>query len=239
MEELKITSEELKEIIELSKPINHGFFGQTFLYGNKLIKLDRGLYDLLKVNDKRVSDEMFDYYYRFDGPNFANLEQIKTLCAKQKKITLTQLPKGIVEVKGKIPGVILPYHSDYQNLSLINDKDYRTLLIILKKLLLAVRELADNEISHEDLWQKNKNGYSYNVLQNGKEPQIIDVDGELLKVGKDYTDCQKMYEELSGVLFSFFDIYGLDNRGEKATTMDDCYHLYDELKDKLSGKGNK
>ena len=134
MEELKLTPSELKKIIDDSKMIGSGFFGTTFEYNGDLIKLDNNLYSLLRANDPILAEHVFKDRYRWDREPFANPEQIATLASKQKDITLTKLPKGIVKVDGIIPGIIIPYHRNHQGLEKLPPNDYKRLLIILRKL---------------------------------------------------------------------------------------------------------
>ena len=223
MEELKISPEELKILITEGKLLGDGFFGSVFTYKDRLIKLDRGLYSLLNGNDISSSNWAVEYFYRFEKEDFNDRTQLEELAKKQKDITLTKLPTGIVtmrdvspKIMGISPGIIIPYHKNHKALELLDEKDYKKVLIILKKLLMAVRELADNEIAQEDLYHSgHSRRNTYNILYKGKTPQIIDVSGRLVKVGKEFENAQLMYNELGNVIIDFFTYNALKSPYER------------------------
>lgn len=241
MEELKLTPEELKDIVDDGQMIGHGFFGMTFKYKDRLIKLDKQLYSLLKYNDKRFADEMFNHRYKWTKESFVNPKQIEILASKQKDITLTKLPQGVVNVEGIIPGIIIPYHEDHKALELLPKDDYVTLLKILRKLLLEVKELADHEISQEDLvhyYDKARKNRKYNILYKGTEPQIIDLDGELITCGENFKSAKGMYQELGNVVLGYFDANNLptDVKSDIITDEKKAQELIEELDFRLKGK---
>ena len=241
MEELNLTPEELKIIIDDGKMIGHGFFGMTFKYGDRLIKLDKQLYSLLKYNNNEFADEMFNHRYKWEKENFTNPRQIEVLASKQKDITLTKLPQGVVNVKGIIPGIIIPYHEDHKALELLPKEDYITLLKILKKLLLEVKELADHEISQEDLvhyYNKARKNKRYNILYKDDVPQIIDLDGELITCGENFKSAKGMYQELGNVILGYFEANNLptDTKSDIITDEKKAQDLIEELDFRLKGK---
>ena len=241
MEELKLTPEELKDIIKDAEVIGKGFFGTVFKYKDRLIKLDEGLYKVLNANDRIFADEMFERRYRWNKETFVNPKQIEILASKQKDITLTKLPQGIVNVKGIIPGIIIPYHEDHKNLELLPKDDYVKLLKILRKLLLAVKELADNERAHHDLIRANTEGsknIEYNILYKDDTPQIIDLDGELVKYGENFKDASKMYSDLGAIILGYFKTNNLptDIKSDIITDEKKAQELIEELDFRLKGK---
>lgn len=237
MEELKVTPKELKQLIDDSKMIGQGFFGTVFQYKNHLIKLDKVLYSLLRSNHEIFADEVFKDHYRFNREDMVNPKQIEILASKQKDITLTQMPKGIVRVGEHVPGIIIPYHENHQNLSLLPKDDYITLLKVLRKLLLSVKELADNEIAHHDLVHSDKWGRNrdYNILYKGDTPQIIDIEGDFIACGENFKDAEEMYNQLGNIVLGYFKTNGLTTNltDDMITDSKKAGLLIDELEDRL------
>ena len=246
MEELKVSPKELKTIIENGKLLGQGFFGTVFTYRDKLIKLDRNLYSLLHANDIILSNHVVKDRYRFDTKDFQNRKQIEELSKKQKDITLTKLPEGIVtlkdvpeELSNISPGIIIPYHKDHEKLEKLSPSEYKRVLIILKKLLLAVKELADNRISQNDFADYGDDNdfdkRSYNVMYKGDTPQIIDMSGYFVKVNDEFIDASNMYRDLSNILIDYFCLYNIKSnavRG-KITTYDEDKELLNRLESEL------
>lgn len=221
MKEVKLSPTELKKIVDEGTKLGNGHFGTVFTYQDRLIKLDNRLYYLLRTylgNDVRSKIEK--YYFQNGVANFNNRSQIEMLAKKQKNITLTKLPTGIVTLKdvdpkiwGVSPGILLPYHKNHQNLNTLNPKDYKKVLIILKKLLLAVRELANNQIAQEDFGQltKEMKRRDYNILYQNDTPQIIDMSGLMVRVGDNFSDADLMYRSLGEVVLDFYKINKIDS----------------------------
>ena len=228
MEELKVSPKELKTIIDTGKILGEGFFGTVFTYKDKLIKLDERLFHLLKVNDPVLSKHVIKDFYRFGAKDFQDREQIEFLSKKQPDITLTKLPEGIVTLKdtderidGVSPGIIIPYHKNHEKLEKLSLSEYKKLLIILKKLLLAVKELADNKISQEDFAAYGEdsdiNKRSYNVMYKEDTPQIIDMSGYFIKANDKFIDAKNMYRSLSNILMDYFYFYNINSPKTRGT----------------------
>jgi len=246
MREIDLTVKEFKDIIGTigdgaSKEIGSGNFGTTFLYKGKLIKTDKILYNILKINDPVFAEKNFRDHYRWGRPEFANVEQIRELASRRHDITLTKLPEGIVRVDGKATGIILPYHENHQALENLSPMEHEVLIEILKKLRLALMELANNKISQEDLshypdkWDKK---LRYNILYQGNTPQIIDLEGENVKVGKDFTDAKAMYNELAFIILDYFRKNKLDTNINFRDINDEhqAKELIEEFEHRLRGK---
>ncbi len=219
MEEIKLTPEELKEAIEFGKLLGIGAFGSVFTYKGRLIKMDSILYGLIKQNDPRFTREMIAYHYRWGKNDFNDREQLEELSKRQPQIR-TRVPEGIITLKDSdasindvSPGIIIPHFKEYKSLGEIPKTEYKRLLILLKKVLRDIKELADNEIAQEDLFRapgrKNKEAH-YNILQNGNDSQIIDMSGPLVKVGKDFKDAQRMYTDFANLINYYNKIIGLE-----------------------------
>ena len=219
MEELKVSPSELKELVDNSKLVGEGSLGRLYEYQDRVIKLDRILANLLEINDKIFADEIVNDYYKYKSG--FNREKIEDLVSRQNKITLTKLPTGIItlkDVNSKImsisPGIIIPYHKNHLKLETLSKKDYKRILIILRRVLNAARELAANEIAQEDFIQYDSNGMvpiGYNIMYKNNTPQIIDLDDEVLtRVGKDFEGASEMYRDLGNIVLDYFKFNGLD-----------------------------
>jgi len=214
MKEIKLTPEELKEAIDFGKLIGSGFFSSVFTYKGKLIKLDKELYQLLKVNDPSISKEMIEKRYRWEQEDFNDRDQLEELEKKQPFIR-PKVPEGIVTLKGvdsKInglsPGIIVPYFKGYKSLDKISKSDYKQLLIILRKIFDDIKNLADNEISNEDL-AAHRESSNFNVLHKDDDAQIIDMSGPFVTVGKGYNGPKYMYEDFARIVNHYYKANGL------------------------------
>ncbi len=246
MEELRVSPSELKMLIDNSRLIGEGFFSKVFVYQDKLIKLDTTLYGLLRANDPYFSKHVIEDHYRFDVKDFQDTKQIEELIKKQQDVKLTKMPLGIVILKdvdsridGVSPGIIIPYHVDHESLHKISLDDYKRLLIILRKLLIAVKELADNRIAQEDLANYGRhhdiNRRSYNVLYRGDTPQIIDMSGPFVKVNDEFISAENMYRDLSNILLDYFYFYNIksNTNRDSVTTYEGSEELLNRLESEL------
>ena len=219
MEEIKLTPEEIKEAIEFGRLIGEGFFSKVFTYKGRLIKMESTLYNLLKVNDKKVSTDVIKDHYRWDTTDFNNRDQLEELSRKQPLIR-PKVPEGIITIKsddskinGISPGIIVPHFKGYKSLGEIPKDEYKRLLILLKKLFDDIKSLADNEIAQEDIFTPAKAPFKdghYNIIQKGNDPQIIDMSGPLIKVGKDFQDADRMYSEFAGLINYYNRVNGIE-----------------------------
>ncbi len=202
MEILKFNVNELKDAIDDGKLISDsGFSGSIFLHGEKLLKLDQNLYHYLRINSKTFAKKIFERTYRYNDKPFVNKELIEYLLSKQANIHLTDFDLGIVYVNERICGSILTPHLDYQDLTTYSAKDNVTLLKILKNLLLALRELDLNQISHLDLAKREKNKEpTLNVLYKDTDIKLCDLsDDRFITYGKNFNP-EEMYTEYKYVI---------------------------------------
>ena len=216
MEEIKLTPKELKEAIDTGKYINTGSEGSLFTYKGRIIKMDQRLYSLLKVNDPRFANDEVISRYRWERDDFADRNQLEEL-AKRQPLIRPKVPEGIITltgvdriIDGVSPGIIIPYFEDYKLFGEISKEDYLRLLILLKKVFDDLRNLADYEIAHEDLYEYHSTGNHYNIMQKGNDPQLIDMSGQLIKVGKDFEGPDKMYKDFANLINYYNKLYGFD-----------------------------
>ena len=222
MEEVKLTPNELKEAIDFGKLIGSGFFSKVFTYKGRLIKMDQNLYDLLKVNNPVFSDVIVKDHYKWQKEDFNNREQLEELSKRQPFIR-PRVPEGIItinsndsRIKDVSPGIIIPYFEGYENLKKIPATEYKQLLILLRKVLDDIKNLADNEIAQEDLFHYAQNDdsanpelYDYNSLQKNGDAQIIDMSGPLVKVGKNFEGAKVMYSDFAKMMNYYYIANGL------------------------------
>ena len=245
MIELSFKMDELKKIIDNSKIIGSGFYGTTIVYGDKLLKIDNYVFDNIKHFNLFETKKNIKDYYDCSKTDFANKEQIEYLCSVQKNVHLTKLPEGIVSLKdfdNALLGIIIPYHKDYKKLEELPLKDYRKLLLILKNLLLEVKELENNKIAQEDFAGYGNDGdvnyRNYNVMYHDIHPEIIDLSGFFVKVGKDFVSSKNMYRDLSSIFVDYLYLYRIKSgvvRGS-ITTYEENMELYKKLEYGLKKK---
>ncbi len=214
MEELKLSPSELKEIIAQGKIVGSGEYGIVFTYKDRLIKLDRYVYEIIRQNHARWLNEELDKYYEYGRRYLFDPEQIEELVKRQKNVRLTRLPEGILSFRDTSsrvmefnPGIIIPYHRGYHKLEELDPHDTKTVLIILKKLLMIAQELENNEICQEDIAQYEDfeiEKRHYNILYRGTTPQMIDMSGYFVRVGNEFYSAKNMYRDLSKLILDYF-----------------------------------
>lgn len=209
MKEIVLTPTELKEMIdESNNEIAKGFFGTLFLYRDNLFKIQRELYHYLKINPIIFADSVFNDRYKYTKEDFVNKEQIEYLCSIQNKIKRTDFDKGIIIVNDIIVGTILENHLDYNDLSNIDLSKYneKYLLYLISDILLSIRELDINKISHLDLAKGyvKKNTQSINILYKDYSTKIIDLSGNYITYNNQY-DEEAMYYEYKNLLVILID----------------------------------
>lgn len=199
MKNLNYTSSEMKTIIDNSKLISdNGFSSTVFLHGNNLIKLDKNLYSLLKVNSLYLADRVFKNVYMWNKVPFVDLEQIEYLQSVQPNIKLTDFDLGVVLVNDRVCGINLCNHTDYKDLTYL-DTNLETSLKILENILLAIKELEDNEISHLDLSKAQKGGNpTLNILYKNTDIKLCDLSGKFITYGSNFNK-EGMYLEYVNV----------------------------------------
>ena len=245
MEELSLTAKELKSIIDNNKLLGTGNYGAVVEYGNQLLKIDIDLYK--KLRDKELYNvdyklcEHYKYYYNKD---FQDRNQIEELAGKQKDVKLTQLPRGIItlksdspEINGISPGIIIYYHKDYEKLENLNPRDCKKVLIILKKILCAIKELEENKISQQDLVHYDDYDIekrNTNILYKDVTPQIIDTSGFFVRCGGSFINADNMYRDFSNIILDYFYLNHLNMPvpREKVTTYDEDNNLIKEFEER-------
>ena len=216
MEELYVSPLNLKELIDNGKMVGEGYFGCVFTYQDKLIKLDRKVYYSLQSSKKNNSERRIEQIYCTNKDDFNDIDQINYLCDVQKNVKRTKFPLGALflkdvdkSIEGISPGIIIPFHKGYLDLECLDKKDYKRVLILLKELLLSIRELDENHISHEDLshYDANSCRRNYNIMFKDNDIALIDVSGKYLSCGKYFYTPKIMYQELGNVILDFYNYY--------------------------------
>ena len=245
MEEIKLTPEELKKAIDFGKLIGSGFHGTVFTYKGRLIKLDKKLYSLLKRNSINDSMEKVMAYYHFKVPeDFNDREQLEELYKRQRYIR-PKVPEGIVTLKGVnssidgiSPGIVIHEFKDYESIRRVSANDYKKLLILFRKIFDDLRNLADNQIAQEDI--VGAEAYAGpNVIQKNDDPQIIDLSGSYVKVGKNFTSPSAMYEDFAILMYDYYKRNGITERPHslyEAMTEDKLKDIITEFKIRTRNK---
>ena len=241
MEKLKVSPMELKQIVDSGIKVGEGSYGSVFTYQDRLIKLDKILYNLLKNHTSCECDKVVNYRYIGGREDFNSPEQIEKLFNMQNRVKLTKLPLGIVTLKdvdcknmNLCSGIIIPYLKEYSMLECLPKNDLAKVLKVLKNLLLEVRELDDNGIYQKDMYHLDgKGGTGYNIMYKGINPQIVDMSGEDVTIDGNKVDRMTMYIELGNVIIDFLEFNGIIPPYNRFYT--DNYAKNEELIKKLEG----
>lgn len=158
-------------------------YHRLFLYDDSLIKVNKYLYyaaydrEIGKLRKELINQAL-------TSPSI--FIQTKLLEKKQRDVLLSSFPKGIFYVNHIPSGIILNYHRDYRSLQNYFIKDYKEFLIILRRILIRIKELDDNDIYQRDLNLSN-------ILYNNENVELIDLDGPFIKIGRDPKIRKAMY----------------------------------------------
>jgi len=130
-------------------------------------------------------------------------EKIKKLSERQKKISRTILPKGILSIytnEGEqvLIGTIMKYFEDYVSIDELDEFQDIDMKNIFVSLVRSLKELTDNNIYPTDLNNKN-----ILVNPNTLDLQIIDLDGEHCVVS-DKEEPKMLKEIYSMLLYRIF-----------------------------------
>ena len=145
MEILNLEPKNLKTMIEEGTIIsNKGGSCTVFSSGGRVIKLQKELYQYLKLNSIRFADSVVcDRYGNRNQPwkrvPFVDVEQVRYFLEQQKNIQLTTFDKGVVTVNADgtpvVCGVILNDLTDYKDITGIELDSPSILLKLLYNLL--------------------------------------------------------------------------------------------------------
>lgn len=189
---LKISKREYKKYTK---------FGFTYVLNNKFLKFDKDYLD------------HFRKFNRFDGTSSIDKVQIQMLCDRQEYIDDVYLPEGIIELNGKIVGVIYPYFEGYKTFKNIKEESISRILSNFKKAIYYNEKLVQRGIYNLDL---NAN----NVLYKDDDVKLIDLDGKYVIVGDDkHISSAKIYS------YFFFQL-----RKILLSKIEECEYTKEELK---------
>ena len=118
-----------------------------------------------------------------------DLVQISDLSSKQIHVNHSHLPSGIMYYNELPVGVIYPYYFDgYKTFEELYKEDSDLMLDNIRKAYYYNLELVNNDICNKDFVFKN-------IMYDGSDVQLIDLDGKL--VGNKYnTSYSQMYSYL-------------------------------------------
>ncbi len=250
MKEIKLTPEELKASIDTGKFVGEGSEGCLFTYKGRIIKLDSVLYGHLKGNHPVFAHDNIKDHFRYRTKDFNDREQLEQLAKRQSKIR-PRVPEGIITIKDpdsaindRSPGILITPFLDYEMIGKVPIEDQKRLLVLLKKVYNDIRELADNEIAHEDLFDARPRGINnpdynhYNILQRKYDSQIIDLSGQFIKVGKDFTGPNKMYLDIANLINYYRKLYNLEPLyvKDKKITEDKLRIMLNEFEKEIKSK---
>lgn len=169
MEELNVTKEELKEIIQ-DQYITSG--SEASIYQYKKYKALR-LYDINKE----------DTYCIVTGKLIGKPcceKMIKDLLMYKDNVTLTSFPLGVVKQNGIVIGQIIKfYHNAKTLIEFLQKNEEEDPIYHYLKVLDILQELAENNICYEDV-------HGGNFLMVNDKIKLVDFSDHKVKVNKHY-----------------------------------------------------
>jgi hypothetical protein len=128
----------------------------------------------------RVGDEL----YKFDANFLYNLKygfkmnvdprQIEMLCDKQKYISKTKLPKGIVIYNDICLGVIYDFFEGYSSFLDLHLEEFNLIFSNIRSAIDKNIELLENDIYNVDFTSRN-------ILYKNSNVELIDLDGRYIR----------------------------------------------------------
>ena len=154
-------------------------------------------------NHLQITPERYPLFYNEENVRLFKEEALENAILRQKNIKLTTLPLGILYVDKRLKGC-LKYHSLSTNIFNTRLFNQKTRLQILKKILLKIEELIDNNIYHVDICQKPTfESKNTNILFRWNfNPEIVDLEGKSTIYTENFSNIFKQRVELGlGILF--------------------------------------
>lgn len=132
----------------------------------------------IPIQNKQIGVKCFDV----EGVRQIAEEGISKAIERQKKITRTQLPIGVLYVNGRFKGCILKEHKHHLDLLKTCFFPMYIRVRIFEEIVKSVRELLGNNIYHTALCNRPTTAPMHSNILVSKDwllkPQIIDLDGE-------------------------------------------------------------
>lgn len=198
MQTLKLTSDNIRDIVENNERVGMGTNGILFKYDDDTVfKFNyKDFIDCFPVVDRRVDlstigditeavktrKAIEGIMYR--GEDSLRVREVKSLISKQRWLKKNTMPRGLVYVDDYCVGYLLKYHKDMVNLYdylQSHTLPYERGEQVASQITAAARELMDCAIYHDDFTTRN---IMYNP-QSG-ETEIID-----------FEDCVRSYDEIN------------------------------------------
>lgn len=165
---------------------------------------------------RRIYKEFADW--KFNG--YSDDKLISELQKRQKNVSLTEFPMGVITNNGYIIGQEVPYYYDYTTLShvILNSENKNDLIILYHKVLNILQELLKCGISYSDVHFNNF------MVNDSLDVKLIDFENG--RVGFDNMFQEKaMFENLKlminiinqrlGINYDYKDTYNFDNAHEQ------------------------
>lgn len=150
-------------------------------------------------------------YYNKEGVKLNGVGAVYKAIERQPYIKKTHLQKRPIFIDGSFSGTILHYHRHHTAICNLKLFPKNVQINVLKKLVVAVKELLDNYIYHIDLGLKPETNFrEANVLISlslNPEPAIIDIDGKSAVYTESYNEIyykrslKSLKDLIVGILF--------------------------------------
>ena len=167
-----LNAEDLSNIVSHNKRVGVGSYGIVCEYDEDTLfkfcykpfidcfQCRDGVIDLSAIGDisQEINQRKEIDYIICRGEESARVRDVKDLIGKGKWLTRTSMPKGLVYVDGYCVGYLLKYHKNMVNLyDYLSNHSISEVMLgrIAGDLSLAVQELSDNAIYHDDFTLRN------------------------------------------------------------------------------------
>lgn len=163
---------------------------------------------LYKLEHVAASDILKNRHLIHHGYKNINVDSIEWLSDLQKYVRKSHLPEGLLIYEHTPVGVIYPcFYDGYKPLTEVSKEPTSVMLKNIKTALLNNIELLDNGVYNCDFAFKN-------VLYQGDDVKLIDLDGKYIKTEKNsnYNQVYSYFSSdlLKAIFEKYGDIYGHD-----------------------------
>ncbi len=175
---------ELYNLLKSKQFLKKGTRGTVFINNeNTLIKIPNEI-DCFNDYETYISS-LRDLYYKNALLKESEFNQ-KKFMKIGKRLEFTDFAQDLIYLDNTYIGVILKWYKNYNNLENYNYSNDKELIEIFKYLIECNSSLIRKGIYHFDLLFSN-------ILYNGKDIKIIDIDGEAITYSHDYNLLYEHY----------------------------------------------